>query len=199
MKFELEKLPYTLNALEPVMDSLTVEIHYSKHHQAYLNNLNTALSKYPDIETDIVSLLKHNESLPADIQQTVKNNGGGYYNHSLFWSLLSPNKNQIPTGKLLEAIVTKFGSYEKFKEDFVTAGTKHFGSGWVWLVKLDKGNLEIMSLPNQDTPLAYGKPILAIDLWEHAYYLKYQNKRADYLNNIWQLINWEYAEKLFSF
>jgi len=198
MKFELEKLPYSVDALEPVMDRLTVEIHYLKHHQAYLNNLNTALLKYPDIETDIVSLLKQIESLPADIQSAVKNNGGGYYNHTLFWSLLSPNKNQKPTGKLLEALTTKFGSYEKFKEEFITAGTKHFGSGWVWLVKLEKGSLEIMSLSNQDTPLAYGTPILALDLWEHAYYLKYQNRRVDYLNNIWQIINWDYAEKLYN-
>lgn len=198
MKFELEKLPYSVDTLEPVMDRLTVEIHYLKHHQAYLNNLNTALLKYPDIETDIVSLLKQIESLPADIQSAVKNNGGGYYNHTLFWSLLSPNKNQKPTGKLLEALTTKFGSYEKFKEEFITAGTKHFGSGWVWLVKLEKGSLEIMSLSNQDTPLAYGTPILALDLWEHAYYLKYQNRRVDYLNNIWQIINWDYAEKLYN-
>lgn len=197
MKYELEKLPYAYNALEPVMDALTVEIHYSRHHQAYLNNLNTALEKYPDIETDIVSLLRHIESLPADIQQTVKNNGGGYYNHTLFWNLLSP-QHQQPKGQLLDALNAKFGSFEDFKTAFNTAGVKHFGSGWVWLVKKENCSLDILTLPNQDTPLAYGKPILAIDLWEHSYYLKYQNKRADYLANIWQIINWEYAEKLFS-
>ena len=197
MKYELEKLSYAYNALEPVMDAATVEIHYSKHHQAYLNNLNAALEKYPDIEMDIVSLLKHLESLPADIHMAVKNNGGGYYNHSLFWALLTPSK-QEPFGNLLSAINAKYGSFAQFQTAFNTAASKHFGSGWAWLVKLDNGSLDIMTLPNQDTPLAYGKPILAIDLWEHAYYLKYQNKRADYLANIWQIINWEFAEKLFN-
>lgn len=199
MKFELENLPYSYDALEPIMDAKTVEIHYTKHHNGYVNNLNAALEKYPDIEySDLSGLLKHIESLPSDIQMAVKNNGGGHFNHALFWKVLSPIKGQVPSGKLKEKLENDFGSVEEFKKEFVTAGTKHFGSGWVWLVKTAEGDLRILTLPNQDAPVAYGKPIFGIDLWEHAYYLKHQNKRADYLNGIWEIVNWQYIEKLFA-
>ena len=197
MKFELEKLPYGFDALEPVMDKETVEIHYTKHHNAYVTNLNVALEKYPEIDYTLEDLLKNIKTLPQDIQTVVKNNGGGHFNHTHFWSLLSPNAKQMPEGKLKEKIEQTFGSFEEFKKAFVSAGTKHFGSGWVWLVKDVEGHLTILSMPNQDAPVIYGKPLLGVDLWEHAYYLKHQNKRADYLNNLWQIIDWSYVEKLY--
>lgn len=197
MKFTLEKLPYSYDSLEPIMDAKTVEIHYSKHHNAYVNNLNTALEKYPEIEESLEDLLKNIKTLPQDIQSTVRNNGGGHYNHAHFWQLLSPNAKQMPEGKLKDKIDQTFGSVASFKEAFVNAGTKHFGSGWVWLVKDNQNQLTILSMPNQDAPVVYGKPLLGVDLWEHAYYLKHQNNRADYLNHLWQIIDWSYVEKLF--
>lgn len=199
MKFELENLPYSFDALEPIMDAKTVEIHYTKHHNGYVNNLNAALEKHPEIEySQLDKLLKNIESLPVDIQAAVKNNGGGHFNHSLFWKVLSPNKNQNPSGELKERLEESFGSVEDFKTQFVAAGTKHFGSGWVWLVMSDDKSLRILTMQNQDAPVAYGKPIFGIDLWEHAYYLKHQNKRVDYLNGIWEIVNWQYVEELFA-
>lgn len=197
MKFELEKLPYSYDALEPVIDALTVEIHYSKHHNAYVTNLNAALEKYPDIDYTLEELLKNIKTLPQDIQTAVRNNGGGHYNHTHYWNVLTPEKGQIPQGELLEAIEKKWGSFEEFKKAFVATGLKQFGSGWAWLIKQENGGLEILGMPNQDAPVLYGKPILGIDVWEHAYYLKHQNKRADYLNGIWEILNWRYVESLY--
>lgn len=194
MEFELEKLPYTYDALMPVMDAETVETHYAKHHATYLNNLNVALKKHPEIEGDIESLLTNLKSLPEDISLAVRNNGGGYFNHNIFWKCLSPKKNQQPSKKFLQKIIEDFGSFEEFKEKFYNAGLKHFGSGWVYLVSMPDKKLQIITTPNQDTPLIYGKPLLAVDLWEHAYYLKYKNKRADYLASLWGILNWEFIE-----
>lgn len=197
MKFTLEKLPYSYDALEPIMDKQTVEIHYNKHHNAYVNNLNLALEKYPEIEYSLEDLLKNIKTLPQDIQIAVRNNGGGHYNHTHFWNLLSPKAKLEPTGKLREQIDKTFGSLEEFKNAFMLAGTKHFGSGWAWLVKDKQNELVILTMPNQDAPVIYGKPLLGVDLWEHAYYLKHQNKRADYLKDLWQIIDWAYVEKLY--
>ena len=197
MEFTLAPLPYDYNGLEPIMDAQTVEIHYAKHHQNYLNNLNAALAKHPEIEGDLESLLKHIESLPQDIATAVKNNGGGVFNHNLFWNVLTPKRGQEPSGKLAQQISRTFGSVEQFKQEFSATGTKHFGSGWVWLVRMHDSSLKILTTINQDTPLAYGKPLLAFDVWEHAYYLKYQNRRADYLKNLWDIGNWEYIEHLY--
>ena len=197
MKFTLEQLPYAYDALEPVMDAETVEIHYSRHHNAYVTNLNGALEKYPEIEYTLEELLKNIKTLPQDIQSAVRNNGGGHYNHTHFWNLLSPNAKHEPEGELKEKIDQTFGSVEEFKKAFASAGTKHFGSGWVWLVKDKEGQLIILTMPNQDAPVVYGTPLLGVDLWEHSYYLKHQNKRADYLNNLWQIIDWSYVEQLY--
>lgn len=198
MEFKLQPLPYAFDALQPIMDAQTVEIHYTKHHQAYVNNLNAALSKYPTIDYDLQTLLLEINSLPQDIQAVVRNNGGGHFNHTHFWNVLSPNKGGQPKGKLLEKLTQQFGSLENFKKEFEDAGKKHFGSGWVWLIEDKNQNLKIMTLPNQDAPLQFGNPLLGIDLWEHAYYLKYQNRRPDYLSSIWEIINWDYVESLLS-
>ncbi len=197
MKFTLEQLPYAYDALEPVMDAETVEIHYSRHHNAYVTNLNVALEKYPEIEYTLEDLLKNIKTLPQDIQGAVRNNGGGHYNHTHFWNLLSSSAKHEPEGELKEKIEQNFGSVEEFKKAFVLAGTKHFGSGWVWLIKDKEGQLIILTMSNQDAPVMYGTPLLGVDLWEHAYYLKHQNKRADYLNNLWQIIDWSYVEELY--
>lgn len=197
MKFTLEKLPYQFDALEPVMDAETVEIHYTKHHNAYVNNLNAALEKYPEINYTLEELLKNIKTLPQDIHTVVRNNGGGHYNHTHFWKVLAPKPLAKPTGNLEKKINQTFGSFNEFKNQFVSAGTKHFGSGWVWLVKDELGELSIFTLPNQDAPVVYGTPLLGIDLWEHAYYLKHQNRRADYLNNIWAIVNWQYVQQLY--
>ncbi len=198
MKFTLEKLPYSFDALEPVMDAETVKIHYSKHHAAYVNNLNNALEKYPEINYSLNELLENIKTLPQDIHTAVRNNGGGHFNHTHFWKVLSPKAQTTPTGKLAEKINQTFGSFEQFKTEFEGAGLKHFGSGWAWLIKDNKGELSIFTLPNQDAPVVYGTPLLGIDLWEHAYYLKHQNKRAEYLKNIWQIVDWEYVQKLYA-
>jgi Fe-Mn family superoxide dismutase len=147
---------------------------------------------------DIESILKNLEELPSEIRIVVKNNGGGYYNHMLFWKMLSPAKNNVPSKKFIAQLEEAFGGYEQFKENFEDAGKKHFGSGWVWLIKKNENKLQIITTANQDTPLAIGKPLLCVDLWEHAYYLKYQNRRADYLTNIWNIINWQFVEKQFA-
>lgn len=198
MNFTLEQLPYSYNALEPVMDAQTVEIHYTKHHNGYVVNLNAALEKYPEIDYSLEELLINIKTLPQDIQTAVRNNGGGHFNHTHFWNLLSPNAKLAPEGELAKKIDQTFGSLEDFKKAYVTAGTKHFGSGWVWLVKDKEGQLTILTMPNQDAPVVYGTPLLGVDLWEHSYYLKHQNKRADYLNSLWQIIDWGYVEKLYA-
>lgn len=198
MKYELPQLDYKFNQLEPFMDAQTVEIHYGKHHLNYINNLNAVLEKNAELsQRSLESLLKNLDKLPADISSAIKNNGGGHYNHTLFWKVLKSPAGESPSGKFLKELEKAFGGFEQFKTLFEDAGKKHFGSGWVWLIKNLKGELQIVATPNQDTPLTIGKPIFAVDLWEHAYYLKYQNRRADYLSGIWNLVNWKTVEDLF--
>lgn len=198
--FDLPALSYAYNALEPVIDAATVEIHYSKHHVTYMKNLNTTLEKYPQLmELPITKLLSDLMQIPEEIRTAVKNNGGGYYNHIVYWENLAPNSGGEPKGKLAETISSTFGGFQAFKEQMEKAGLTRFGSGWAWLSKKSDGTLLIHSTANQDTPLSEGlTPLLAIDVWEHAYYLKYQNRRAEYLSNIWNIVNWEDVAKKFS-
>jgi Fe-Mn family superoxide dismutase len=191
MAFELPPLPYAYDALEPHIDARTMEIHHDKHHAGYTKKLNAAIEGKSDLESkSIEELLGNLNSVPEDIRTAVRNNGGGYANHSLFWTIMGPNGGGEPSGELAEAINSAFGSFESFKEQFANAATGRFGSGWAWLV-VDNGNLTITSTPNQDTPLMEGKtPILGLDVWEHAYYLKYQNKRADYISAFWNVVDW---------
>lgn len=196
MQFEMIKLPYTYDALEPVMDAQTVEIHYAKHHQTYLNNLNAAMEGVPFSGT-LEELLTQLTQLPSAIQTTVKNNGGGVYNHNIFWSSLTPQKGTMPTGAFLSAIEQTFGSVQALQTVMEDAGKKQFGSGWVWLILTPQKTLKVVTTANQDTPLKEGEILLGIDVWEHAYYLKHQNRRADYLHQIWQIINWENAQNRF--
>ena len=199
LTFELPSLPYAYDALEPFIDKQTMEIHHSKHHKAYIDNLNKALSVPVEgltIGASLEAMFSNISKLPVSI----RNNGGGHYNHSLFWNLMKSNKDgatNLPTGKLEDAITLAFGSFEEFKKQFDEAALKRFGSGWAWLYKQD-GKLKIGSTPNQDNPLMEnaeisGKPLLALDVWEHAYYLKYQNKRNEYISNWWNVVNWEAA------
>jgi superoxide dismutase, Fe-Mn family len=199
MPFELPPLPYAYNALEPSIDAMTMEVHYTKHHATYLKNLNTALEKYPRFfDQPIEKILSDLNQVPEDIRTAVRNNGGGYYNHMIFWPIMGPNKGGQPHGQLSQAITQAFGSLDTFKQDFEKAGLGRFGSGWVWLSRKADGSLTIHSTANQDTPLADGfTPIIGVDVWEHAYYLKYQNRRADYLSNWWNVVNWEEAERRF--
>lgn len=197
MAFELPALPYPKEALEPHIDTQTMEIHHGKHHAAYVANLNKALAGKADLEgKSLEALITNLEAVPADIRGPVRNNGGGHYNHSLFWKLMAPQAGGVPTGKLAEAIQAAFGGWDAFKEKFEAAGIGRFGSGWAWLV-VNGGKLEIVSTANQDNPImgkaiagCEGKPILGVDVWEHAYYLKYQNRRADYLKAFWNVVNW---------
>ncbi|GAA4070742.1 superoxide dismutase [Amphibacillus indicireducens] len=197
-KFELPELPYAYDALEPHIDKETMSIHHTKHHNTYVSNLNGALEGHSDLENkSLDELLKDLDNLPKEIQTAVRNNGGGHANHSLFWELMSPNGGGSPKGSLAEAIDVKFGSFDQFKEDFKAAATGRFGSGWAWLV-VDNGELAITSTPNQDTPIMEGKtPILGVDVWEHAYYLKYQNKRPDYVSAFWNVVNWDKVAELY--
>lgn len=192
MKFELPKLTYAFNDLEPYIDTATMEIHYTKHHAAYVNNLNTALEKYPELQSKALEeLLASLETLPKEIQTAVRNNGGGHYNHTQYWNVLSPKGKGEPTGKIAEDINSAFGGFVNFKDAFNKAGLGRFGSGWVWLIRNPLSLLEIVSTPNQDAPIMEDKRVVfGIDVWEHAYYLKYQNKRADYLEAIWHVIDW---------
>ena len=198
MAFTLPALPYAPEALEPHIDKATMEIHHGKHHQAYVTNLNKALEGKPEAESSIEDIITNiSKFAPA-----VRNNGGGHYNHSLFWTLLSPNGGGEPTGELAEAIKSTFGSFEDFKTKVSEAGATRFGSGWAWLIVAD-GKLAVTSTPNQDNPLmdiaeVKGTPILGIDVWEHAYYLKYQNRRPDYLAAIWNVINWDKVAELYA-
>lgn len=196
MAHELPALPYAFDALEPHIDALTMEIHHDRHHGTYVNNLNKALEGNAALEgKSIDELIGDLNAVPENIRTAVRNNGGGHANHSMFWNLLSPNGGGQPTGKLAAAIDAKFGSLDKFKEAFAAAATGRFGSGWAWLV-VDGGELAITSTPNQDNPLMEGKkPVLGLDVWEHAYYLKYQNKRPDYISAFWNVINWDQANK----
>ena len=190
MAFTLPALPYAPNALEPHIDAKTMEIHHDKHHQAYVDNLNKAVAGTPNENKSIDEIV----AVAGSISPAVRNNGGGHWNHSFFWQILAPGAGGAPTGKIADAINSSFGSFDAFKEKFNAAGATRFGSGWAWLIVKD-GKLEITSSPNQDNPLmdiaeVKGTPVLAVDVWEHAYYLKYQNKRPDYLKAIWNVINW---------
>jgi Fe-Mn family superoxide dismutase len=198
MAFELPKLSYAYEALEPNIDARTMEIHHTKHHQAYINNLNAALTGSADEGKSIEQLMANISKQPM----AVRNNGGGHYNHSLFWEIMGPNAGGAPTGELADAINQAFGSFDKFKEDFAKAGATRFGSGWAWLVKHD-GKLVVTSTPNQDNPLmdiadVKGMPILGLDVWEHAYYLNYQNRRPDYISAWWNTVNWNVVADRFN-
>lgn len=197
MAFELPQLPYAYDALEPHIDKETMEIHHTKHHNTYVTNLNAAVEGTEFADQSIEELVKNINSVPEDKQTAVRNNGGGHYNHSLFWQLLSKDGGE-PKGEILDAINAKFGSFEKFQEEFTAAATKRFGSGWAWLV-LNNGELEVVSTPNQDNPLMEGKtPLLGLDVWEHAYYLNYQNKRPDYIKAFWNVVNWDKVNELYT-
>lgn len=192
MAHELPPLPYAHDALEPHIDALTMEIHHGKHHQAYINNLNKALEAHPEIAVrPVEDLLADLRSVPDGIRMAVRNNGGGHANHSLFWTSMGPGKGGAPTGALGDAISTTFGSFEEFQKRFAAAAATRFGSGWAWLVE-NGGALEVLSTPNQDSPLMEGKtPLLGLDVWEHAYYLKYQNRRPDYVAAWWNVVDWD--------
>ncbi|MBF0719431.1 superoxide dismutase [Staphylococcus sciuri] len=196
MAFELPKLPYAYDALEPHIDKETMEIHHTKHHNTYVTKLNDAV-KGTDLESkSIEDIVKNLNSVPDDIRTAVQNNGGGHYNHSFFWELLTPNASE-PSGEVVDAISSTFGSLDKFKEEFAAAAAGRFGSGWAWLV-VDNGELAIVSTPNQDNPISEGKlPILGLDVWEHAYYLNYQNRRPDYINAFWNVVNWDKVNELY--
>lgn len=199
-KYELPALPYSYDALEPHIDALTVEIHHDRHQATYLNNLNKALEGHEEVAKgkSIADLLSNLNDVPESIRTAVKNHGGGVYNHTLYWNTLGPNSGGQPTGELADAINGAFGSFENFKEKLTQASVGRFGSGWGWLVVDGKGNLEVINTLNQDCPLSEGKtPILCCDVWEHAYYLKYQNKRPDYVNNWWNVINWNEVSRLY--
>lgn len=192
MAFTLPALPYENDALEPHIDARTMEIHHTKHHQAYVNNLNAAIEKAPELASkSLDDLMRGINSVPEAVRTAVRNNGGGHWNHSLFWQVMGPGKGGEPTAKLADAIKSAFGDFSKFKEQFAAAGAGRFGSGWAWLVN-DGGKLSITSTPNQDNPLMEGKTaILGLDVWEHAYYLKYQNRRPDYITAWWNVVNWD--------
>ena len=200
MPFTLPALPYAPDALEPSIDKMTMEIHHGKHHQAYITNLNKALESAPELASkSIEDLLANNCAIVPDaIKTAVRNNGGGYWNHSMFWTIMGPGAGGTPVGNLAQAITAGFGSFEAFKEKFGAAAAGRFGSGWAWLLKSGSG-LEITSTANQDCPLMEGKSVvIGLDVWEHAYYLKYQNRRPEYVGNWWNVVNWAAAEKRFN-
>jgi Fe-Mn family superoxide dismutase len=196
MAHQLPPLPYAFDALEPHIDAQTMQIHHGKHHQAYVTNLNAALEKHPELQSKTVEeLLKGINSVPEDIRTAVRNNGGGHANHTMFWQIMAPNAGGAPTGAIAEAITSTFGGFDKFKEEMNKAGATRFGSGWAWLNDVG-GKLVIESTANQDSPIMDGKkPIFGIDVWEHAYYLKYQNRRPDYLAAWWNVVNWAEINK----
>ncbi len=199
MPFDVPKLPYAYTALEPYIDEQTMRIHHDKHHQAYVDKLNAALDGNTESRSkSIEALLTDLNSVPESIRAAVRNHGGGHYNHSLFWELMAPNAGGKPTGEIAVAIDKDFGSFDAFKEKFSAAALGQFGSGWAWLV-YGPGKLEVVSTPNQDNPISQGKkPLLGVDVWEHAYYLKYQNKRADYVKEFFNVINWKKVNELFA-
>jgi len=199
MAFSLPPLPYAHNALEPHIDTMTMEIHHGKHHQAYITNLNKALESAPDLASkSLEELLANNCAIvPEAIRTAVRNNAGGHWNHSMFWQIMGPGAGGTPVGSVAQAITGAFGSFDTFKEKFGAAATTRFGSGWAWLIKTASG-VEITSTPNQDCPLMEGKfPVMGLDVWEHAYYLKYQNRRPDYIGAWWNTVNWAEVEKRF--
>jgi Fe-Mn family superoxide dismutase len=197
MKFVLHELPYAYSSLEPYIDAMTMEIHYTKHYQAYLTNLNAALEKYPDFQSwSADKLVEDVKQLPEGLQMPVRNNGGGYINHTFFWQIMSPDGGGEPRGRVGEEIKKIFGSFAAFQELFNAEAKKVFGSGWAWLVVDKSGKLQIISTPNQDSPLMQGiRPIMGLDVWEHAYYLKYQNRRPDYINAWWHVVNWDQVQQ----
>lgn len=197
MAYSLPALPYAYNALEPHIDARTMEIHHTKHHQAYINNVNAAIAGTPAESKSVEELIKDLDSIPADKRTAVRNNGGGHANHSLFWTIMGPSKGGAPSGELASAIDAAFGSFDSMKEKFAAAATTRFGSGWAWLI-VDGGKLKIGSTANQDSPLmgeavagVSGTPILGLDVWEHAYYLNYQNRRPDYIGAFWNVVDWD--------
>ena len=196
MTFQLPELPYAYDALEPHIDKETMNIHHTKHHNTYVTNLNKALEGQDELANKSVEeVIANLDAVPESVRTAVRNNGGGHANHSLFWQLLSPNGGGEPTGELADAISSKFGSLDKFKEEFAAAAAGRFGSGWAWLV-VNNGELEVTSTPNQDSPIMEGKtPILGLDVWEHAYYLNYQNRRPDYISAFWNVVNWDEVTK----
>jgi Fe-Mn family superoxide dismutase len=196
MTHTLPPLPYASDALEPHIDKQTMEIHHGKHHQAYINNLNAALEKHPDLQSKSVEdLIGGIGTVPEDIRTAVRNNGGGHANHTMFWQIMGPNAGGNPTGAIADAITSSFGSFDTFKEQFAKAGVGRFGSGWAWVIN-QGGKLAIESTPNQDSPLMDGKKaVFGIDVWEHAYYLKYQNRRPDYIGAWWNVVNWDEINK----
>ncbi len=199
MAYELPQLPYNYNALEPVIDEQTMHLHHEKHHNTYVTNLNAALEKHPDADKgSIEELLAELDSVPEEIRTAVRNNGGGHSNHSMFWQIMSPNGGGSPAGELGSAIDDSFGSFEQFKEQWSAAAAPGalFGSGWAWLIVAPDGSLRIQRTANQDSPLMEDKlPVIGLDCWEHAYYLKYQNRRPDYINAWWDVVNWQEAER----
>ncbi|CAJ1316788.1 superoxide dismutase [Paenibacillus sp. PK4536] len=199
MAFELPALPYPNNALEPHIDEQTMMIHHDRHHNTYVTSLNTALESAPELQSkSLEELISNLDSVPEGIRTAVRNHGGGHYNHSLFWEIIGPDAGGAPTGDIAAAIDSELGGFEKFKEDFAKAATTRFGSGWAWLVVKD-GKLAVTSTPNQDSPVMEGAtPLLGIDVWEHAYYLKYQNKRPDYIAAFWNVINWDAVNKRYA-
>jgi Fe-Mn family superoxide dismutase len=192
MAHQLPALPYANNALEPHIDETTMMIHHDRHHNAYVTNLNAALEGHPELQAkSIEDLIANLDSVPEGIRAAVRNNGGGHANHSLFWEIIGPNGGGAPTGALADAIANELGGFDKFKEDLAKAGATRFGSGWAWLSVTPAGKLVVSSTPNQDSPISEGNtPILGLDVWEHAYYLKYQNKRPDYISAFWNVVNW---------
>ena len=199
MAFELPQLPYAYDALEPNIDKETMNIHHTKHHNTYVTNLNNALEGNEELlSKSVEEVISNLDAVPEAARTAVRNNGGGHANHSLFWQVISPNGGGEPTGDLAAAINSKFGSFDSFKEEFAKAATTRFGSGWAWLA-VNNGELEVTSTPNQDSPLMEGKtPLLGLDVWEHAYYLKYQNRRPEYISSFWNVVNWDEVSKRYS-
>ncbi|MBX5455360.1 MAG: superoxide dismutase [Thermogemmatispora sp.] len=199
MAFELPPLPYSFDALEPHIDAQTMQIHHDKHHGTYVANLNSALEGHPFASLPVEEVLRRINEVPENVRTAVRNNGGGHANHSMFWRIMKPNGGGQPSGDLAKAIEQTFGSFENFKAQFNDAGLKRFGSGWVWLVLDKQGKLQVISTANQDSPYMDGLyPVMGNDVWEHAYYLKYQNRRADYLNAWWNVVNWEEIERRYA-
>jgi superoxide dismutase, Fe-Mn family len=200
MAYEVPPLPYAYNALEPYIDDQTMHLHHDKHHAAYVTKLNAAVEKYPDLQKKSAEeLIRNLGALPDDIRGPVRNNGGGHVNHTMFWQIMGPQKGGNPTGAIAEAINKTFGSFDAFKEKFEAAGANQFGSGWAWLVRTKSGEFKVSSTANQDNPMSNGEfPVMGNDVWEHAYYLKYQNRRPDYLKAWWNVVNWDEVNKRLS-
>jgi superoxide dismutase, Fe-Mn family len=198
MAFSVPDLPYPYDALEPTIDEQTMHLHHDKHHQTYVDKANAALEGTDWADKEVEEVLQNLDSLPEDKRTAVRNNAGGHYNHSLFWEMMSPDGGGAPSGDLASAIDSAFGSFDSFKEEFKAAGANRFGSGWAWLVKDSSGNLAVTSTANQDSPISDGQTaLLGVDVWEHAYYLKYQNKRPEYLDAFWNVVNWDYVSERF--